>query len=209
MDLSNLSEQEQVQLIRTWLKKYVPSILIGIAFAFALSFGWHRWTAHKNGHIQQASVLYEQMLSSKMSHGNQSETLANTLTSKYSDTPYGIFAGLFQATNAINQNNFSLAEQKLQWVIDHAHNPAYKQVAKLRLARVLFAENKFLQALDVLNHVSDDSFVAEIELIKGDIFVAMKNYGAAKIAYKNVLATLPKYSSMQSLVEMKLANLTS
>lgn len=207
MDLTNLSEQEQIAVIQSWLKKYVPSIVIGIVLAFALSFGWHQWTKRKAVHVQQASALYEQMLGTKMQHVDQSNILADTIIKQYSDTPYATFAALFQASLAVDENNLDLAVNKLNWVISHAKNYDYRQIATLRLARIQIAQNKLLEALNTLNGVKDQNFESEVELIKGDIFVIMKNYNAAKIAYQNSLKLLPDNANIKSLVKMKLANI--
>lgn len=202
------SDQEQIQLIRDWWKKYGSSVILGLTIAIVGSFGWRYWQQHTTARAQQASALYEQMLAMQMTHQQpQFNLVANNLIKNYTSTPYATLAGLMQADNAISQQDLSIATQKLQWVSQHAKDNKLKQIATIRLARVLLAQNQPQQALQVLQKVHDKSFMSAVNIVKGDALVATGDKNAARIAYQNALDNLPENATIRPLVQMKLNDL--
>jgi predicted negative regulator of RcsB-dependent stress response len=202
------SEKEQVELIRDWFKKYGVSIILGIIIACILSFGWRFWQQHEITMGQQASSLYEQLLLTQSAQQNtQSTQLADALMNDYARTPYAGLAGLVIANNAVQQGNLDLAVQKLQWVDSHASSKSIQQIARIREARVLLAQNKPQQALQLLATVSDSAYIAEIDAVRGDVYVTLGKTAEAQKAYQAALNALPDGAVLRSFVQMKLANL--
>ena len=200
-----MSEQEQLQAIRNWLKKYGPSVIIGIVIAFVASFGWRYWLQHQLQQRSQASMFYEQMLLNQSSHQNQQATqFGNELMQKYQQTPYAVLAGLTLANQAVEQGDLTLAAKNLQWVIENAHDKAIQVIAKLRQARILLAQNKPQDALKLLNTINDKNFLPEIAIVKGDAFIALGDKTSARAVYQQALNTLPPNATIKSMVKMKL-----
>ena len=42
-----LTEQEQIEQLKTWIKQYGLTILFGIVIALVLSFSWHYWQQYR------------------------------------------------------------------------------------------------------------------------------------------------------------------
>jgi predicted negative regulator of RcsB-dependent stress response len=203
-----MSEKEQVQLVKDWFKKYGTSLILGAIIALVGTYSWRFWQQHEIQRSEQASFLYEQLLSFQANHQAQQFTqVTNELMSKYPRTPYAALAGLAAANDAVAQGNLELAEQKLQWVVIYGNNKEIQQIAKIRAARVLLAQNKPQAALNLLSTISNKNYYSAVELVKGDIYVAMNNKEAAKTAYQNALNTLPASAAVKSLIEMKLTEL--
>lgn len=208
MNTYNMTEQEQIQFIKNWLKKYVPSIVLGIAIAFVASWGWRSWQHHKSQQAEQASALYEQLLANDNTQQPQMFTqLANNLQTNFSRTPYAALSGLLQARLAVDQGNLDLAHQKLVWVINNSKDQQIKDIAKMRSARVLMAQNKYQDALGLLETIQNKNYEVGIQIVKGDIYSVMGNVGEAKSAYQTALNNLPANAAIRPMVQMKLDNL--
>lgn len=202
------SEKEQIDMIRGWFKKYGMSIVSGVLIALILTFGWRLWQQHEVKSAQQASALYEQLLVAQTTPQNpQTMQIADTLMNNYARTPYASLAGLQIANNAVQQGNLDLAAQKLQWVSAHASVKSIQQIAKIREARVLIAQNKSQQALQLLANISDQVYIAEINAVRGDAYAALGKKTDAQMAYQEALSALPEGAALRSFVQMKLANL--
>lgn len=200
------SDQEQLEAIKKWWKENGAFTIAAVVLALLISFGWRYWQQYKTQKAEEASILYEQMLVNldKQQTADFSR-IATELEQHYTHTPYASNAALFEAQQAIKANNFKLAEQKLQWAMEHATGPTQKQIARLRAARVLLAMQKNQEAMKLLDKIDDKAYLPAINLIKGDIYAAQQQTKQAHQAYADALTELPASSAMRPLVEMKLA----
>ena len=199
-----MSDKEQAQVIKDWLKKYAPSIIIGIALAFGGSYGWRTWQQHRTETSQQASILFEQMRESFVNNQiQQFQLTANELMEDYPKTPYATLAALQLADQAVQQGNLEDALKNLQWVVAYSNKKSLQEIAKMRAARVLLAQNKPQDALKLLQTMDDSAFLPEVALIKGDSYLALGDKTAARNAYQNSLNTLPPNAVIRPLVQMK------
>jgi predicted negative regulator of RcsB-dependent stress response len=204
-----VSEKEQIQLIKDWWKKNGSTILITIVLVFGLGFGWRYWHYYKNKQAEQASVLYEQMLSASIAKKTDDFKLfAQHLIKDYASTPYATLASLLSARANIEQNNLSDAQQDLTWVIQHGKNKSFKQIARIRAARLLLDNNKLQQALQLLKHINDKAFMPAILETRGDVFVAQGDKAQALEEYQTALQATPKDSVIRMSLQMKITQLT-
>ncbi len=200
-----MSDKDQVQVIKDWWKKYGTTIVISIIIVLGISFGWRYWHYYKNKQAQRASILYEQMLSAKATQKTTDFGLfAENLKKDYSSTPYAALASLMLAKEAVSNNKFFDAQQNLQWVINHSSNVSFKQIARIREARILLARKQLQQALQLLQHVDDKAFMPEISETNGDIFAAQGNNAKALQEYKKALSSVTENSVMRPVLEMKI-----
>lgn len=203
-----LSEQEQAEQIKKWLRQNGLTVLLAIGLGLVISFGWHRWQANKERALAHASVRYEQLLTELEQNNTQGvNDTAEYLIKRYPQTAYASLAKLIQAKIAVAGNDLTLANTKFDWIIEHAKSAPIRQIARLRKARILLAMNEAQQALDILHNIDDTGFIALNQAIKGDCFVVLKQYDKARDAYQNALQNLPDNRSMRPLIQMKLDNL--
>lgn len=208
MNSYNMTEQEQWQQVKAWLKKYATSIILGVLIATALTYGWRTWQQRQAGQAEQASLLYEQMLVSQMNHqATQLTQLSRALMGNYRNTPYAALAGLLTANQAIQQGDLKQAQAQLQWVIKYASTNVLKNIATLRSARIFVAQNQPQDALNLLNNFSDKGFFPEMNIIKGDAYVALGQKDNAKNAYQAALSGLSDNAMIRPLINMKLNEL--
>lgn len=198
------SEQEQIEQLKKLWQQYGKPILIGVVLALGLSYGWHYWQNRHEAHREQASIIYSQLLN-QVEQENSSGIYAQAkqLMAQYENTPYAILAAMQLAKQAVLGGNLKEAQAKLQWAQTHAHDPALKQLAILRLARVYIAQNKPQKALDVLANQSNEIFASYAEEIRGDAWLALHKDQKARQAYAKALQLNANVEDTQPLLQMK------
>lgn len=202
-----LSEEEQIQKIKEWVKEYGLAVILGIAVFFVGSFGWRYWQQYKSNHVAQASIIYEQLLGAHIAKDYDQVTLeVKHLRDDYAGTPYASLASLIVAQEAVAKPDLASAEQNLQWIIDKDKNASIKQIARIRLSRVLVEEKKMQQALAVLSKVDDTAYLPLLYEMKGDIYLASGDKKSAIQEYKNAEESGADNVN-KNVVEMKLNQL--
>lgn len=198
------TDQQQIEMFKQWWKNNGTSTVLIFVFALIISFGWRYWLQYREHVLEQASENYEQLLNSVVNNkADEAVAEADNLMTNYSHTPYAPLAALMLARQSVYQNNFSDAENRLMWVIKHGHNKSISEMARIRAARVLIAENKPQQALDLLNIVDDAAYTPEIDEIKGDAYLTLGQKDNARMAYQQSMNSLPGYAVAQPLLRMK------
>lgn len=184
------SDQEQIQLFKEWWHKYGNAILLALAVYFLTSCAWHFWHKHKMQQNEQASVLYSQMFDMNDEHKDKEATLyAERLVKDYPVTTYASLAALMLAKHDVLAGNLESAVKHLQWVVDHTKRTSLRQIAKIREARILAAQQKFQMALALLEPVEDKSFTAAVAEATGDIYMAQHDEANAQKSYKLAVDT--------------------
>lgn len=203
-----LTEQEQIEILKNWIKQYAVVIIAGVVLSILAITGWRYWQEHQIKTLNRASALYDKMLMNRAQGDVAAMTAnANKLHDTYPKTPYGQMASFMLAQTAVVKKDYKDAEKNLNWVLDNSKNAAFKQIARLRLARVMIAENKEEDAIKTLSKVEDKSFNGLIYEVKGDAYLAMKNINSAREAYKQALVELPNAETIRPLLQMKYDNL--
>jgi predicted negative regulator of RcsB-dependent stress response len=205
-----LTEQEQVELLKKWIKQYSLFILAGVLIAAIAISGWRYWQQRQNKTYQHASSIFDEMVALRAQQDQDTTSTfqqANKLFSHYSQTAYGEFAALMLARNQVIKKDYPAAEKQLHWVLDHSHISSLKQIARLRLARLLIAEQKPQDALTLLNTTDDKTFNGMIDETKGDAYLSLKNTPMARQWYQQALTDLPNAEVLRPLLQMKYDNL--
>jgi len=93
-------------------------------------------------------------------------------------------------------------------VRNHAEQENIRQLARLRLARVLREQGETAQALDVLAGPFPEAFEAAVEELRGDLYLAQGERDQAREAYRKALAA-PAGGGDRDLLQMKFNELRS
>lgn len=205
-----LTEQEQIEILKNWIKQYSLVILAGVAIAIAAISGWRYWQQRQLTTLNHASAIFDEMLTKRAQNDAPATVIqAQKLFTHYAQTTYGQFAALMLARDALVNKNYPEAEKNLNWVLDHSHIASIRQIARLRLARAYIAEQKPDAALKVLDKIDDKSFNGLTYEVKGDAYLAMKNISSARAAYGQALTELPNAEVIRPLLQMKYDNLAA
>ena len=212
------TDEEQVEALKKWWKENGQSTVIAIVVAGAGVFGWQGWQQQQQETIDASSAIYQNLLSATTANnGNptaeQQKTanhLADTLKLDFKNSTYARFAALYKAKLAVETNQLATAEQELRWVLAHGQADELALQARLRLARVLNAQQQYEQALAELA-VDASGYAAAFEEAKGDIYLAQGDKPKAKLAFQKSteLAAQGGQASPNPLLDMKLQQLTA
>ncbi len=205
-----LTEQEQIEQLKNWVKQYGPSILAGIVVALIIVSGWHYWQEYRNKILMHASAVYDEMLTQRVQNNTQGALVqAKKLLHHYPRTPYAQMAALMLARDAILKKNYPEAIAQLNWVIDHSHENSVREIARIRIARILITQNNPQTALQLLQTVNDKDFMGLIDEVRGDALLAENDLPAARKSYELALQELPNAEVTRPILQMKLDNLAA
>ena len=195
------SDQEQIQMVKDWWKRYGGYIVSAILVVAVISFGWRYWQHYQQRRIERASINYAQMLTALDQQKQEEVKLyAQQLMKDYAKSAYASMAALALAKIAVQDGDFSLAYEQLQFVLTKSSSSALKQIARIRAARVLLATKKPQAALDILATVDDAAYQAEIAEVSGDALFQLAKVAEAKQAYQ-------KAKNLETTVKLPLLQL--
>lgn len=204
----DLEEQEQLDQIKHFWKKY-GNLITWVAIAvFGGLAAWNGWTWWQNRQAAQASALF-----SEVDRAAQAGDLARVqrafddIRGQFGSTTYAQQAGLLAARVSAEQGKVDEAKAALGWVVDKASDEGYQAVARLRLAGLLADAKAYDEALKQLSTGIPKSFEALAADRRGDIFQLQGKKAEARAEYANALKGLDAGSDYRRLVEVKLAAL--
>lgn len=185
------TDDEQLDALKKWWSDNGTSLLIIVAISIISVLGWQGWQKQKQQDISTASAIYQNMIvAAQGSNGvltNEQRTtashLANTLKTEFSDSTYAKFAALYIAKFAVEADNFAEAEAALQWILNSGALQDVKLQAKVRLARVFYAQEKYAEALAQLEG-NASVYASAFEEVRGDILNAQGDYKGAGLSYQ-------------------------
>lgn len=199
-----VSDDEQVEAIKKWWQENAKSIIGGIAIGLVAVLGWQYWTAHKSTQAERASAHYAALVQAvEKQNTDQAQRQGQVLLEDFPRSAYTVLASLELARLAAEAGDNATAGQRLHWVIDHAWQDDIKDIAKLRLVRVLLAENRYDEAAARLNEVVNPNLTAEREELRGDLYLAHNEPARARAAYEAALNA----KTFNPLLQLKLDNL--
>jgi predicted negative regulator of RcsB-dependent stress response len=199
-----VSDDEQVEAIKKWWQANATSIIGGIAIGLAVVLGWQYWTAHRTARAERASAHYAVLLQAVEKQDTaQAQQQGQVLLQDFPNSAYAVLASLELARLAAEAGDNATAGQRLQWVIDHARQADIKDIARLRLVRVLLAENRYDDAAARLDAIDNPNLTAEREELRGDLYAARNEPAKARVAYQAALSA----RAGNPLVRLKLDNL--
>ena len=91
----SLSDQEQIQLFKSWWKTHGYHVVFTVVVTLLGVFGWRYWHGYSKSHLEQASINYMQLLSScEQRKTDDCEKMAQRLISDYPSSIYASMASL-------------------------------------------------------------------------------------------------------------------
>ncbi len=184
-----LSEKEQWEQIKAWLRDNGLWIVAGVVVGAAILGGWRWYQDHLDSLGAQADAKYSQILDA-ISGGDRTKAfvLIGELERDYSSSPYVDQAKLLAARVYVESNDLDKAVSELQAVSEHAKDSELAPIARLRLARVQIAQQKPDAAVATLNGLKPGAFEPRYHEVLGDAYYAkgdkagaLKEYMKAKV----------------------------
>ena len=201
----DLQEQEQMEALKAWWhenRNQVFGLLLVVIVAVG---GWRGWQYYNQKQIVEAATLYEGFTQQLESNdAKRINDAAAAMMEKFASSAYASRATLLAARVNEEKKDSARARTQLQWVVDHAGEDGLKDVARLRLAAILIDENKYADALALLNSPHPPSFDGLYSDLRGDVLSAQGKTEEARSAYKLAYEKADKQGAYRNLVEMKL-----
>jgi predicted negative regulator of RcsB-dependent stress response len=202
------SEREQLDAIKRWWKENGQAVVIGVVLGLGGILGWRSWQSYQENQAARASAEYEQLVASLNAGARERATQeAKQILAEYADTTYGSLTSLLLARVYAEQQKWAEAAGELRRVMDNGKPQPLRQVARLRLARVLTQQGQLEDALSVLAPSPDAAFAAAYHETRGDVLLAKGDLDGARGAYGKALEGPSSTVADREVLRVKLADL--
>ncbi|MBA2652346.1 MAG: tetratricopeptide repeat protein [Tatlockia sp.] len=199
-----MTEEEQLAAIKKWWNKYSNTLTIILSLVLLTVAGFKYWNWHIEKINSQASTAYERLMLAFSNKDDKSiQSYSNQLINDYGKTIYADAARLTLAKLQVNEERYDKAQETLAYVAAHSEMPSIKQIARLRIARMLAAKKAYKEALAELAVVDDKAYMPVVNELKGDIYVATGQYQQAILSYKEAITEVRTSGMGNLFLEMK------
>jgi len=186
-----LSEREQADQLRRWLRENWIWLVAGVALTLAGYYGYRWWESRQATRAVAAGERFAAMLEAiGAGRAEDGVQIAGELAGEYADTPYAEQATLVLARMDVDGGDFAAAESKLARVADGSEDPDLRSVARIRLARVQLAQGRYDDALATLDKVVAPSVEARVLELKGDVKLAQGDRAGALEQWRRADASI-------------------
>jgi predicted negative regulator of RcsB-dependent stress response len=201
----DLDEQERLDELKAWWKRWGNALMIGLAVVIAAGAGWRYWQNHTLTQNLEAATVYEKLTQSLVSSDAKGAREAGAmLIDQYKGTAYAPRAALLLAKLNVVGKDLKSAQAQLEWAVANSKEPAVKDLARLRLAGVQLDQKQYDAALKTLSASHSDAFSARFDDMKGDVLMAQDKRAEARAAYQAAFGKMQENDAYRNVVELKL-----
>ena len=203
------TEEENTEFLGSLWDKYKYLILLSLVLFGAGIFGWESWSQNRLSNLQDSADMYESFINSLNDDSDQ-KVLADQIIKKYPNTLYADLVTFHLAKISVEEEDLNKAEEHLMWILQR-HDSKWgsdfdpiEATARLRLARVLIANDNSNKALAIIN--DSENMSSSLHEVKGDAEEKLGSFAEAKLSYLKALES-NQSQSVEAILKMKLANL--
>ncbi len=201
----DLDEQERMDELKAWWKRWGTLAMIGLAVVIAAFAGWRYWQNHRVTQTLEAATVYEKLTQSLAANDAKGAREAGSmLIDQYKATAYAPRAALLLAKLNFVSKDLKSAQAQLEWAAANSKEPVIKDLARLRLAGVQLDQSQYDAALKTLSSTHSDAFAPRFADMKGDVLLAQGKQAEARVAYKAAFDKMKENNSYRNIVELKL-----
>jgi predicted negative regulator of RcsB-dependent stress response len=203
-----LTDDEQLEVVKHAIVEYAPWLIGGVIIGAALFFGIRYYGSFRDERNLKAAAQFNAMSAAFQANDQaKSWQLAEGLVKDYASTPYADQAQLAIARLHIEDGKLDKAVSPLTQVMNTSKDSELRQVARLRLARVLTDLGKPDEAIKTLSEGTPGSFAGRYHEVHGDALYVKKDFAAAVTEYKAALAAADASGINAALLELKIQDL--
>lgn len=206
--MSHYEDEAEVEQLRRWWRENWMALAGGLVLGLAGIFGWEAWQKSRTAKAEHASQVYEDLKKALSGNKERIDELWAQLGGELSATPYAAQAALLLASQAAASQDWAEAQTRLEWVGQHSDDAGLKKIARLRLARVYWQQQKNPEALKLLDIADEDPFAPLYQELRGDIQLGAGDRDAARGAYQKALDLGPAAANREA-IQRKLGDLGS
>ena len=201
----DLEEQEQLDQIKHFWKKYgnlISWVLIVVLGSYASWNGYKYW---QRDQAAKAAVLFDEV-ERAVTAGDvvRVERSFADMKDKFGGTQYAHQAALLAAKALQAKDKAEAARAALKWVAEVAPDPAYRDIARLRLSALLLDAGSNDEALAQLSAPFTPAMAGLAADLRGDVMQVKGQKGEAVSAYQSAWQLLSDSPDYKRLVQAKL-----
>ena len=201
----DLDEQERLDDLKAWWKRWGSLMMVGLAVVIAVAAGWRYWQNHVVTQSLEAASVYEQLTQSLAANDAKAAREAGAmLIDQYKGTAYAPRAALLLARLNVGAKDLKSAQAQLEWAAANSKEPALRDLARLRLAGVQLDQKQYDAALKTLSATHSDAFAFRFHDLKGDVLLAQAKPAEARAAYQAAFGKMAEDNPYRNIVELKL-----
>lgn len=187
------NEDDDLQRFKDWWNQNALGLILGVTAGLGAILAWQGWNTYVDNRAREAAGHYAQLrtLLGEAAPGEPAEAVVTTLREDFAATPYAALGSLLIAERLIAGERYQEARGHLQWAATYADQVGLRHLARVREARLLWAQDKSGEALELLGRAHTETFAPLYGELTGDIYTAAGDLEAARTAYRNALAHLP------------------
>jgi len=201
----DLDEQERLDELKAWWKRWGNLVMVGLAVVIAVAAGWRYWQNHTVTQTLEAATVYEKLTQSlEANDAKGAREAGSMLIDQYKKTAYAPRAALLLAKLNVASKDMKSAQAQLEWAAANSKEPAIKDLARLRLAGVLLDQKQYEAAQKTLSSTHSDAFASRFDDLKGDVLLAQGKQAEARAAYQAAYGKMKEDNPYRNIIELKL-----
>lgn len=206
-NVSYQTEEQQVEQLKEWWKDNGTPLIVGAVLGLSSFAGWKYWNEEQVVVQTKASDSFI-TVSKALDEGNDAEIASSSqaVKTQYPDSSYAVLSAFQLAKQAVKENQLDKAVAELEWVLTNHASSDLTSIAKIRIARVLIAQDKAEKALTYLNFTKDSGYAEMANLVKGDAFLSLGKESEALEAYQTA-SNKGNLTANHPTIKMKIASL--
>ena len=201
----DLEEQEQLDELKAFWKKYGTLITIVLTVALTAYAGWNIYQRWQQNQASQAAALFEEV--ERLAVAGDIPKLDRVfadMKDRYPNTNFAQQAGLLVSRVYFEAAKPDQAKAALTWVAEKSSDDGYQAIAKLRLASVLAESASFDEALKLLSGAFPGEFAPLVADRMGDIYMLQGKKVEARAQFEKAFKGFEERVEYRRLVEVKL-----
>lgn len=209
----DLEEQEKIDEAKAWWKKHGVMVILGITLFLVAVAGWRGWETWSRNQAAEASMLFDRIVQSanandlKGAKEAAAQIMENQAWWRPGGAAYAAPAAWMAGHINYQTGDLKSALAQYEFALRHARDEGMRQMARLRLAALLFEDNQTDAAMSMLEAPFEPAFQGLAAQLKGDLLVAQGKTDEARQAYTLALEKLGEESALKPLVEIRLDGL--
>jgi predicted negative regulator of RcsB-dependent stress response len=204
----DLEEQEQLDDAKAWWKQHGNKVIWGVTLFLVAVAGWRAWETWQRNQAASASMLFDQVVqAANRGDAKAAKDAAAQIMETHARSAYATPAAWLAGHINYEAGDLKSARAQYEYAMQHARDDGARQLARLRLAGLLFEQKELDAALKQLEGAFDPAFQGLEGQLRGDILVAQGKTAEAREAYKRALEKLGDKSPLKPLVEIRLDGL--
>jgi predicted negative regulator of RcsB-dependent stress response len=203
-----LTDDEQLEAVKHLIAEYAPWLIGGVLVGAAVFFGIRYFQNYTNERAYKAAAQFSAMTAALQANDyTKSRQIADGLIKDYASSPYADQAQLTLARLDVDDGRLDKAGAPLTQVMNGSKDTELRQIARVRLARILTDQGKPDEAIKTLAEPIPAAFAARYHEVRGDAYAAKKDIPDALTEYRAALGAADASGVNTSLLELKIQDL--